>query len=58
MSCSEHVLKELKFLEKALKTGNPSVKQQQELHKKLHSVKQKCNMTNMRQTIQDERGVI
>jgi len=56
MSCSEHVLKELKFLEGALKTGNPSIKEQQELHKKLHSVKQQCNMTDMRQRILDEGG--
>ena len=50
MSCSEHVLKELKFLESALKTGNISVEGQ----KKLHRVKQQCNMTDMRQTMERE----
>ena len=57
MSCSEHVLKELKFLERILRTGNLSIKEQQELHKKLHSVKQQCSgLTSMGPTIQRERG--
>ena len=57
MSCSDHVLKELEFLEKVLKRGNTSIKGQQELHKKLHSLKQQCSgLTSMRETIQRERG--
>ena len=56
MSCSPHVLKELETILSALKTGNSSIKEQKELHKKLHSVKQQCDMTKIPQTIRDEGG--
>lgn len=51
MSCSPHVLRELKVLERALMTGNSSIQDQ----KNLHRVKQQCsNMSDMSRTMERE----